>query len=218
LLSWGQPGPVVHRDFRRWDILGPGFVRTRHGTMFLGCIHVGRLRAQLGSCCLGEVTMVHSHRQPGANGRGDRMRVELGDSRRHFSILLVILVLLAAVGCSPPNEELANEPVLPAVESSGDGGGPGALMSGQLLVVGRCLYLVMSESGVRWLPVFVANSVSWERDTLVFRGQKFKVGGRVSVGGGEFGYPGNRAFLQEPHSSCEVQNVWFATHVMAPAQ
>lgn len=106
----------------------------------------------------------------------------------------------------PTLNVIANDPVLPILEPAGPGG-MGALMSGDLVVVDRCLYLV-SEFGVNWLPVFPADSASWERDTLVLRGQRFGIGEPVSVGGGEAGNFRNLRFLQEPHDSCDVRNVW----------
>jgi hypothetical protein len=119
-----------------------------------------------------------------------------------------MFVLLALVACSSANEELANEPVLPILEEPAEPAGPGgfgALISGKLVVADRCLYLE-NESGGRVFPVFAYDSVSWERDTLVLHGQKFKIGERLSLGGGERDINHFR-FFQEPHESCDVRNV-----------
>jgi hypothetical protein len=194
-------------------------------------IHVCNLRAQLGSGHLGELTMGQYHRQPGANSLGKRTRMVRSDPGLVVTMLLVIFVILTAVACSRANEEPTNgaviptleteeptstplltsteptnEPVLPTVESD-EPGGFGALLSGALVVEDRCLYLV-DEFGVRWLPVFKADTVSWERDTLVYRGQRFEIGERLWVGGGEASAPGNFPFLQAPHDSCDVRNIW----------
>jgi hypothetical protein len=150
--------------------------------------------------------MGQSYKQPSANDLVGRARVERSYLKRPASILLMIYVILMVVGCSSANEEPSNEPVLPTVEA-GEPGGPGGLLVGELMLVNRCLYLV-NPSGVRWLPVFYEGTVSWERGALVLYGQRFEVGERLWVGGGEGAVPGNFRFLQAPHDSCDTRNVW----------
>ncbi|MEX0761348.1 MAG: hypothetical protein WD208_08515 [Dehalococcoidia bacterium] len=103
-------------------------------------------------------------------------------------------------------EEGIYSPVLPVLEPAGPGG-DGALLPGELAVMDRCLYLV-DERETRWLPVFPADTASWESDALVFSGQRFEVGKSVSLGGGEASDPGGLQFSQEPDKSCDTRNVW----------
>jgi hypothetical protein len=223
------PQQFCLRDNEWWFLGGNGSWR-----LLLRCIHVSILHVRRGSRGLGrQLTVVQSPRQlSSANSLGKHTRMVRSDPRLLVTILLVIVMTLAVVACSRANEEPTNEPVLPTQEPAnipvlpttehtnepvlptikptkpeGDGppAGPGALLSGELVATDRCLYLV-DERGTRWLPAFYAGTVSWERDALVLYGQRFEIGERIWVGGGEAS--GDLPFLQEPHDSCDIRNVW----------
>ena len=121
---------------------------------------------------------------------------------------LALLLLLAGCGAS-------NSPVLPTFGPDG----PGSLifwdeLGGELAVEDRCLYLI-DEDEVKWLPVFEDGSVSWESDMLVLDSQRFAVGQRVAVGGGDIHNLRNLQVLQEPDDSCDMQNLWLALPLSA---
>ncbi|MEX2430936.1 MAG: hypothetical protein WD645_03345, partial [Dehalococcoidia bacterium] len=107
-----------------------------------------------------------------------------------------------------PSEQATVDPVLPTFERGG-AGGDGALLTGELAVEGRCLY-VIGESGTKWLPVFPADLAAWEDGGLVLRGERHEVGGNVSIGGGETPDLSSLALLQEPDAACETRNSWVA--------
>lgn len=98
----------------------------------------------------------------------------------------------------------SEDPVLPTFEW--DGPSWAVFLTGEVVVVGRCLYLG-SDPQTRRLAVFAAGSVSWEGDTLVLSGQRFEIGERISAGGKEVPGIRNIRFLQEPHDSCDLRRV-----------
>ena len=98
----------------------------------------------------------------------------------------------------------AEDPVLPTFEW--DGPSWALFLTGEVVVVGRCLYLG-SDPQTRRLAVFAAGSVSSEGDNLVLGGQRFEIGERISAGGQEVPGIRNIRFLQEPHDSCDLRRV-----------
>ena len=108
----------------------------------------------------------------------------------------------------------ATGPVLPLLEPAG-GESNMALLAGELVVAGRCLYLVDAH-GIKWLLTFPADAVSWERDTLVLGGERIPVGETVTVGGGERQNLSALRYVREPDDSCDAANIWVASQLGQP--
>jgi hypothetical protein len=89
-----------------------------------------------------------------------------------------------------------------------------ALLKGELVAEGRCLYIIGHEFGDKWFPVFPSNSVTWDGSTLTWRNERFEIGDSVSLGGGEISgdkFRRGLEFLQEPDGSCDVRHVWMVS-------
>jgi hypothetical protein len=103
-----------------------------------------------------------------------------------------------------PKHDYANQVVLPLVPAPAEGFG--ALMQGELVVEGRCLYL-SREDGSKTLPIFEEGTVWWEGDTFFYHGNRYEVGDTVAMGGGEVPLD-SRMLIQEPDASCDTRSVW----------
>jgi hypothetical protein len=112
-------------------------------------------------------------------------------------------------GCQQPAQDLGNKPQ--ASRAPGDGtveyrtmetrlsyrgigvdrsgrrtvGGATAILNGVLSRVGNCL-IVTAPNGIRVQPVFLAGTATWdaEAETLAYRGTNYRLGDRISLGGG----------------------------------
>ena len=141
----------------------------------------------------------------------DAAAAEQNESRWLVSVLLAMFVILTISGCSPARKESATGPVLPLLDQA-RGESNMALLAGELVVVGRCLYLV-NDDDIKWLLVFPADAVAWERDTLVLGGERIAVGETVTVGGGERQNLSALRFVREPDESCDAANIWVASQL-----
>jgi hypothetical protein len=89
-------------------------------------------------------------------------------------------------------------------------GGATAILDGVLSRVGNCL-IVTAPNGTRVQPVFLAGTATWdaEAETLVYRGKNYRLGDRISLGGG--GVAPSSARGREPGVEivdCEVNELF----------
>lgn len=113
----------------------------------------------------------------------------------------VMLVLLSVAACTAQSDEFGSAtgtaasedptavPSIPAgvaTFSSPGEGGDSALLKGVLVEEGGCVYVTISGSSARWIPVFrQESSPLWSNGQLTFDGVTYEAGAVVGLGGGE---------------------------------
>lgn len=99
--------------------------------------------------------------------------------RGFFAIASAVTTLMLA-GCAalaqlPESGPLAMYPK--------PNGGMDALLEGTLTVIDDCIAIAQSDGG-RAVPVFPVGDASWDEGVLSWRGDEFREGDPISVGGG----------------------------------
>ncbi|MEW1962155.1 hypothetical protein AB0269_06815 [Microbacterium sp. NPDC077644] len=96
-------------------------------------------------------------------------------SRRFVGIATVALLL---AGCSAPLPQSGPIAVYPRPNAGMD-----ALLTGALHVADGCV-AVESEDGAVSIPMFPAGDAEWKDEALVWRGDVYREGDTISLGGG----------------------------------
>ncbi len=92
---------------------------------------------------------------------------------------------------------------LPRLISEGEGGHATG-MFGELIVEDGCIY-VGSNS---WVPIFEDGTVWWEGGALFLRGNRFKIGETVFLGGSASEYRPDLNYAEPPAEECMVNGVF----------
>ena len=98
-----------------------------------------------------------------------------------FAIALAVTTLLA-VGCAATVDVPQSGPVAMYPQPNG---GMDALLEGTLTVIEDCVVVTQSDGSIA-VPVFPVGDASWDGDegVLSWRGDEFREGDPISVGGG----------------------------------
>lgn len=125
--------------------------------------------------------------------------------KRHFGgVVVAALVLVLASGCSaaaglPDSGPLAMYPRPDA--------GMDALLEGTLRVVDGCV-TVESADAASVVPVFPVGDATWSDDTLTRRGETYRSGDAIALGGGfSAGTTMEGAYIPEGCASLELFTV-----------
>lgn len=88
-------------------------------------------------------------------------------------------------------------------------GGAAARIDGVLSRVGACL-IVESEGGAKVHPVFPSDQVRWDATsgTLRFAGSTYRLGDRITLGGGGVASENFRRETGVEIAPCEISDVW----------
>ncbi|MBO0982070.1 dihydrolipoamide dehydrogenase [Microbacterium sp. SD291] len=102
--------------------------------------------------------------------------------RRHaWSAVLVGLVGMSAIACSAP--AAAPSPSQPLAVYPDPDHGMDALFEGTLRVTDGCV-TVEPADGDAVTPVFPESDASWDDGTLTWKGDEYRDGDRIALGGG----------------------------------
>ncbi|GAA1722194.1 hypothetical protein GCM10009809_17360 [Isoptericola hypogeus] len=98
--------------------------------------------------------------------------------------LVAVLAASLSAACTFDAKPTAVDQV--ATYPAGDGGNA-ALLTGALAVEGGCVYVVDSDFGKRWLPVFPSGAVGWNGEVLTYGSEQYEPGAVIELGGGASG-------------------------------
>jgi hypothetical protein len=127
--------------------------------------------------------------------------------------LLALAIAVGVAACGSGEGPAGGTDLLPRYR--GEPNGDTALLVGELIAEGDCLYLVAPGRAVRqerFLPAFPLGSASWNASTqtLVYGTKSYRPGDIVRLGGSGPGPGVQVEWEQAPAASCDLSHIWLA--------
>jgi hypothetical protein len=129
-------------------------------------------------------------------------------SLRRWALGVAAIAGLAAIACDD-REDVRKVEIGPAALYRGEWNGDAALLEGNFVREGGCLFVDAAGGRPRFLVAFAADGTRWAGDALVIDGVRFVPGEPASFGGSEASAE-TVNWLVPPDDSCAYDGIWLA--------